>query len=92
MYLRIDKGEEILDSILLTCKKYEISSATFYGLGACGKAVIGTYIPEKHDFLLHTKEGMLELVSLMGKFTLMPCFPISILRVMILSILGGTYR
>ncbi|OYT09163.1 hypothetical protein CBG23_00850 [Limosilactobacillus reuteri] len=35
---------------------------------------------------------MLELVSLMGKFTLMPCFPISILRVMILSILGGTYR
>ncbi|MCC4337293.1 DUF296 domain-containing protein [Limosilactobacillus reuteri] len=65
----MDKGEEILDSILLTCKKYEISSATFYGLEVCGEAVIGTYIPEKHDFLLHTKEGMLELVSLMGNVT-----------------------
>lgn len=69
IYLRLDKGDEVLNSVLQTCQEQKISSATFSGIGACDKVVIGTYLPEKQDFLLHTKEGMLEMISLMGNVT-----------------------
>lgn len=69
IYLRLDKGEDILKGILNTCQQYQIKSATFSGLGACDLATIGTYIPEKHDFKKHTKMGMLEMVSLTGNVT-----------------------
>ena len=69
IYLCLDKGDEVLKSILQTCQEQKISSATFSGIGACDKVVIGTYLPEEHDFLRHTKEGMLEMISLMGNVT-----------------------
>ena len=69
IYLRLDKGDEVLKSVLQTGRDQKISSATFSGIGACDKVVIGTYLPEKQDFLLHTKEGMLEMISLMGNVT-----------------------
>ena len=69
IYLRLDKGDEVLKSVLQTARDQKISSATFSGIGACAKVVIGTYLPEKQDFLLHTKEGMLEMISLMGNVT-----------------------
>lgn len=72
IYLRVDKNEEILNSIIKTCEKYNIKSATFSGLGACQKVVIGTYIPQKDDFQLHTKETMLEMVNLTGNITYDP--------------------
>lgn len=69
IYLRVDKNEDVLKSIIKTCEKYNVKSATFSGLGACQKVVIGTYIPEKDDFQLHTKEAMLEMISLTGNIT-----------------------
>ena len=69
IYLRLDKGDEVLNSVLQTCREQKISSATFSGIGACDKVVIGTYLPEEHDFLRHTKEEMLEMISLMGNVT-----------------------
>ena len=69
IYLRLDKGDEVLKSVLQICREQKISSATFSGIGACDKVVIGTYLPEEHDFLRHTKEGMLEMISLMGNVT-----------------------
>lgn len=69
IYLRLDQNDEVLHSILQTCKENNVLSATFSGLGACDEATIGTYIPEEHDFLRHTKNGMLEMVSLMGNVT-----------------------
>ena len=41
----------------------------FSGIGACKKVVIGTYLPEKDDFQLHTKNAMLEMISLSGNVT-----------------------
>lgn len=69
IYLRVDKNEEILISIIKTCQKYNVKSATFSGIGACQKVRIGTYIPEKDKFKLHTKETMLEMISLTGNIT-----------------------
>lgn len=66
IYLRLDKGDEIISSILEVCSKEIIKSATFSGIGGCGQAAIQTFIPQKGEFETRNVEGMLELVSLNG--------------------------
>ena len=66
VYIRMDKGDEIIGSILDICKKEQISSATFSGIGGCSEAQIQTFLPETGTFETETISGMLELVSLMG--------------------------
>ncbi len=66
IYLRADKGDEILSSILDVCKKENVRSAFFSGIGGCSSAEIQTFIPEKGTFETERIEGMLELVSLTG--------------------------
>ena len=67
--VRIDKDEEILEKILEICRIENIYGALFSGIGACGKAVTSSYIPEKKDFTDHEAEGLLELVSLNGNIS-----------------------
>ena len=67
--VRIDKDEEILEKILEICHIEHIYGAFFSGIGACGKAVTSSYIPEKNDFTDHSAEGLLELVSLTGNIS-----------------------
>ena len=69
VYLRIDKGENIIESIKAVCREEGIYGGCFQGIGACGKAILSTYIPEDNDFIEHSYEGMLELISLMGNIT-----------------------
>ena len=66
VYIRMDKGDEIIESILDICRKERISSATFSGIGGCSEAQIQTFLPETGTFETETISGMLELVSLMG--------------------------
>ena len=66
IYARIDKGEEIAKSIIEICKKENIDSAVFYGIGGCGSAEIQTFIPEAKDYETDKISGMLELVSMTG--------------------------
>ncbi len=66
VYIRIDKNEEILRCVMAVCENEHYLSATFHGIGACGKVCISTYLPNTDDFLDHWKEGMLELISLDG--------------------------
>lgn len=68
-YLRVDRGEEILSTILAVCEEERILSATFSGIGACQSAVLSTYIPDKNDFIHHQLSGMLEMVSFNGNIT-----------------------
>ena len=66
VYVRMDKGDEIIQSILDVCKQEKIMSATFSGIGGCSGAEVQTYIPQTNSFEQQTLEGMLELISLMG--------------------------
>lgn len=65
-YIRMDRGDEIIEKILMVCKEEGIYSCTFNGIGGCGKAEIQTFIPETGTFEMRRLEGMLELVSLNG--------------------------
>lgn len=65
-YIRMDRGDEIIEKILMVCKEEGIHSCTFNGIGGCGKAEIQTFIPVTGTFEMRRLEGMLELVSLNG--------------------------
>ena len=70
IYLRIDKGEEVVASIKKVCEKEHVEAGYFQGIGACDKVVLSTWIPEKEDFIYHTITGMLEMISLMGNVSI----------------------
>lgn len=66
VYIRVDKDEEIVSSILDVCAKEGIKSATFSGIGGCGSAEIQVFDPDAGTFSTERHEGVLELVSLNG--------------------------
>jgi hypothetical protein len=65
-YIRMDRGDEIVDQILDICRKENIRSATYSGIGGCGEAEIQTFIPETGEFEIQKITGMLEVISLTG--------------------------
>ena len=69
IYVRFDKGDEVLEGILNICKKENILSAIFSGIGGCGDVTVSTYIPEKNDFIPHNKTGLLEMISINGNIS-----------------------
>lgn len=69
VYIRMDKGDEIISCVLDVCKKEQIPSAVFSGIGGCSQAQIQTFLPETGTFETQTISGMLELVSLTGSIT-----------------------
>lgn len=66
VYVRMDRGDEIIASLLSVCRKEGIRSATYSGIGGCSAAAIQTFDPLAGAFHTEEKNGMLELVSLMG--------------------------
>lgn len=65
-YVRVDKGDEIISSLLDVCRQEQIASAVFSGIGGCSEAAIQTFIPENGAFETRIIRGMLELVALNG--------------------------
>lgn len=66
IYIRMDRGDEVIGSILDVCKKEKIKSAVYSGIGGCSEAQVQTFLPETKEFELRIIQGMLELVSLTG--------------------------
>ncbi len=65
-YVRMDRGDEIIGSILDVCRAERIGSAIYTGIGGCGEAQIQTFLPKTGEFETRVLTGMLELVSLTG--------------------------
>lgn len=66
VYIRMDKGDEIIGCIMDVCYKERILSAIFSGIGGCEETQVQTFIPDTGTFETQTLCGMLELVSLNG--------------------------
>ena len=66
IYLRLDKGDEVLSSIVYVCEREGVKSCVFSGIGGCDYAKLGTFRPEEGTYANYEAEGMLELVSLNG--------------------------
>ena len=69
-YIRMDRGDEVVATILGVCRREGISSATFSGIGGCSDAEIQVFRPERGEFETERVEGLLELVSLTGNVIL----------------------
>ena len=61
-YVRMDRGDEIISTLLEICEKESIPSAVFSGIGGCQSAELQVFIPETGSFETERLEGMLELV------------------------------
>jgi len=65
-YVRLDRGDEIVSSLLDICQKESIPSAVFSGIGGCQQAELQVFIPATGTFETEVLKGMLELVSING--------------------------
>ena len=65
-YIRMDKGDEMVASIIEVCQREGIASATYSGIGGCQDVEVQTFNPARGEFDTKRVEGMLELVSFMG--------------------------
>ena len=50
IYVRGDRGDELVSSILDICRAENIKSATFSGIGGCKSAELQTFNPETSSF------------------------------------------
>ncbi len=66
VYIRMDRGDEIIGGVQEVCRREGIASAVYSGIGGCSEAQIQTFVPEEGAFETQTLRGMLELVSLTG--------------------------
>ena len=68
--VRIDKGEEIVQTILKICKKEEITLASIQALGAVGEFEVGLFQTKEKKYQSKVYTGDFEIVSLTGNITL----------------------
>lgn len=69
--VRLERGEELVSSLLQVCKALQPGAATITGLGACDLARVGVYKVSEKKYYPVTLTGEHELVSLTGSLTAM---------------------
>jgi hypothetical protein len=68
--LRLEKGEEVIESLKGICKKAGVKAGMILGIGAVDEAVIGTYLPSKKGYDKIEVNGNCEITSLVGNVSL----------------------
>ncbi len=70
-FVRIDKGEEIIQSLKIFCEKNSITSGSITGIGAVSKATIGFFDTKTKQYhQKELKEGY-EIANLVGNISIM---------------------
>jgi uncharacterized protein len=71
MFVRIDRGEEILEEMKKAAEAEHVKLATVSALGALSSMAVGVYDVEKKQYFGNEFSGALEIVSLTGTITTM---------------------
>ena len=69
IYLRVDRGEEVLEKITEVALKENITLASVQAIGATDKFTVGLYSVSEKKYSSKTYEGEFEIVSLLGNIT-----------------------
>lgn len=69
IYVRLDKGDEVITSLLSVCERQNLTVAQIQGIGGCESATVGVFDMEKKAYNETTVDGLLEMVSLDGNLT-----------------------
>ena len=67
--VRLNKGENVIESLKELCKKEDILLAEITGLGASDKVEIGVFNVNTKEYKTKVFEGMFEITSLVGNVT-----------------------
>ena len=65
--VRLDRGEEIVESLTKICDREKITLATIEGIGAADHAVIGLYNVGEQVYHKTELNGPMEITALTGK-------------------------
>lgn len=69
LLVRIDRGEEIVKNLLQVAEDYNIQLASVSAIGAVGHVVYGVFDVSKKLYHSITKDGEMEVLSLLGNLT-----------------------
>lgn len=67
--VRLDRGDEILLSLMRLCREEGIRLASVTGLGAVDTVQLGVFDTEKKQYYSREYQGLYEIGSLMGSIT-----------------------
>ena len=71
LFVRIDRGEEIVEKLLEVAEKEDIRLASIEALGAVDDFTVGVYNTGEKQYHANRFEGAFEIVSLTGTITTM---------------------
>lgn len=64
--LRLNRGEEVLESIKKVCAEEKIQSAAISAIGAADKVTVGLYEVEKREYKSNTFNKEMEITNISG--------------------------
>lgn len=71
VFARIDKGEEIVETLKAICEKEDITLAYVNAIGAVGDVTVGVFKTAEKQYYSNSFKGDFEIVSLSGTVTQM---------------------
>ncbi|MGG7142690.1 PPC domain-containing DNA-binding protein [Clostridium nigeriense] len=69
--LRLEKGEEVIESIKKLCEKEDIKAGSISGLGATNQVVVGLFKVDEKKYYSNTFEEDFEITNLTGNISIM---------------------
>ena len=70
-FIRLERGEKIIETLKNFCTKNNIKCGYFFGLGALGEVELAHYIVENKKYTSKTYKQPLEIVNMTGNITTM---------------------
>ena len=70
-FLRVDRGEEIIEQIKMFCNEYKVESGMISGLGSVTDAELGLFDLENKEYLKKEFSGIFEIASMNGNISSM---------------------
>lgn len=69
--VRLDKGEEAIESLKKLCEQEKITLGSISGIGAANKVIIGFFYPDTKQYKEKVYQGNYEIAALAGNITTM---------------------
>jgi len=70
-FIRLDKGEKIIENLKNFCAENKIKCGYFFGIGALGEAELAHYIVENRKYTAKLLKQPLEIVNMTGNVATM---------------------
>lgn len=64
--IRIPRGEDVIENIKKFCEKNKIFAGSFFGIGACDLAELGSYSVKTKKYTKKEFKGEYEITSILG--------------------------